>query len=238
MTGATPDAAQARAARLAGAMYLIGMAAAIFGESFVRGSLIVSGDATQTAENIIRSEQLFRISVATDLFTYASVVVLTWALYVLLRPVNRDLIFLAVFFRIAEVATHFVATLNNLVALRYLSGAEYLANLEASQLHTLARVAVSAQGTGLNIGFVLTGLGSTVFAYLLLKSRYVPRPLAAWGVFSSLLLATYAMSVVVSPTVGDYWFVAMAPMGVYEITLGFWLLLKGAAINSSSASAA
>lgn len=218
-------------------MYLIGMATGIFGESFVRGSLIVAGDATQTAQNIIRSEQLFRISIATDLFTYASVVVLTWALFVLLRPVRRDLVFLAVFFRIAEVATHFVATLNSLVALRYLSGAKYLADLEASQLHTLARVAVGAQGEGVNMGFILLGLGSTVFAYLLLKSRYVPGPLAAWGVFASLLLATYAMSVVVFPAVEDYWVVAMAPMGVYEITLGFWLLLKGAAITPSSTSA-
>ncbi|NIT67682.1 MAG: DUF4386 family protein [Gemmatimonadetes bacterium] len=219
-------------------MYLIGMATGIFGESFVRGSLIVAGDATQTAQNIIRSEPLFRISIATDLFAYTSVVVLTWALFVLLRPVNRDLVFLAVLFRIAEVATHFVATLNSLVVLRYLSGGEYLASLDANQLHTLARVAVSAQGAGLNTGFILTGLGSTVFAYLLLKSGYVPKPLAAWGVFSSLLLATYAMSVVVSPAVGKYWVVAMAPMGVYEITLGFWLLLRGAAITSSSVSAA
>jgi Domain of unknown function (DUF4386) len=103
MTDATPEAAQARAARLAGAMYLIAMATAIFGESFVRGSLIVRGDATKTAENIIGSERLFRVGIAADLATFTGVVVLIWALYVLLRPVHRNLAVLAVFLRLSEV---------------------------------------------------------------------------------------------------------------------------------------
>jgi hypothetical protein len=36
---------------------------------------------------------------------------------------------------------------------------------------------------------VFFGLGSTVFAYLWFKSRYIPRWLAALGIFSSLLVA-------------------------------------------------
>ncbi len=238
MTNNTKEAAQARAARLAGAMYIITMATAIFGESFVRGSLIVRGDATQTAQNIIGSERLFRISVATDLVTFTGVVVLVWALYVLLRPVDRNLALLAVFLRLVEVAIVYVATLFSLVALVLLSGADYLKTFDASQLHSLARVAISAQGTGLNLGFVLLGLGSTVFAYLLLRSGYVPKALAAWGVFSSLLLTASAISYIVFPAVGPFQLYTMVPMGIYEVTLGLWLLLKGANIQSSSASTA
>ena len=238
MTNTTTETAQARAARLAGAMYLITMATAIFGESFVRGSLFVSGDAVQTAQNIIESERLFRISIATDLFTYTGVVVLIWALYVLLRPVDRNLALLAVLMRLAEVAILYVATLGSSVALVLLSGADYLQTFDASQLHSLARVALIAQGAGVDLGFVLLGLGSAVFAYLLLRSGYVPKALAAWGVFASLLLTTAAVSIIVFPAVvSPFYFPSMAPMGIYEITLGFWLLLKGANIRSSSASA-
>jgi uncharacterized protein DUF4386 len=238
MTDATSEAVQARAARLAGAMYLIIMVTAIFGESFVRSSLIVRGDATQTAQNIIGSERLFRIGIAADLATFTGVVVLIWALYVLLRPVGRNLALLAVFLRLAEVAIHYVATLFGLVALVFLSGADYLNTFDASQLYTLARVAISAQGAGLNLGFALLGLGSTAFAYLLLRSGYVPKALAAWGMFSSLLLTTSAVSFIVFPAMGRFGIAAMAPMGIYEVTLGFWLLLKGANIRSISASAA
>jgi hypothetical protein len=235
MTNTAPEVAQARAAKLAGAMYLASMATGIFGESFVRGSLIVRGDATQTAEHILGSERLFRIGIATDLAAFTGVVVLTWALYVLLRPVNRDLALLAVLLRLSEVAIHYVATLFSLIALALLSGVDYLNTFEAKQLHTLARVALSAQGAGLNVGFVLLGLGSAVFAYLLLRSGYVPRVLAAWGVFSSLLLATSAVAFVVFPAVGPFRLGAMVPMFIYEVTLGLWLLLKGANISTSSA---
>ena len=239
MTNANPEAAQARAARLAGAIYLITMATAIFGETFVRGTLFVSGDATQTAQNIIESEQLFRISIATDLITFTGVVVLIWSLYVLLRPVDRNLALLAVLLRLVEVAIHYVAILGSVVALKLLSGADYLQTFDGSQLHSLARLAVSAQGAGVNLGFVLLGLGSTVFAYLLLRSGYVPKALAGLGIFASLLLATAAVSIIVFPAVArPFYLPAMAPMGIYEITLGFWLLIKGANLQSNSASSA
>lgn len=239
MTHATAEAAQARAARIAGSMYLIGMATGIFGEAFVRGSLIVSGNVTRTAQNIIGSELLYRIGIATDLFTFASVVVLTWALYVLLRPVNKDLVLLAVFFRVAEVATHFVVTLNSLVALRLLTGADPQATFETSQLHTLARVAIGTQADGVSMGFILLGLGSTVFAYLLLESRYVPRALAIWGVFSSLLISAAAFWDIVFPSTAEIPLLSSyAAMFIYEVTLGSWLLLKGANIRSTSASVA
>jgi Domain of unknown function (DUF4386) len=238
MTNTIPDAAQAKAARLAGAMYLITMATAIFGQSFVRGSLLVRGDATQTAQNIIGSERLFRVGIAADIVTFTGVGVLIWALYVLLRPVGRNLALLAVLLRLVEVAIHYVATLFSLGALILLSGAGYLTTFDAGQLHSLFRVALSVQGAGLNLGFVLLGLGSAVFAYLLWRSRYVPKALAAWGVFSSLLLMTSAITVIVFPAVGPFVVAAMVPMFIYEVGLGSWLLLKGARIELGPGGAA
>ena len=237
MTSTTAEVAQTRAARIAGTMYLITMATAIFGQSFVRGSLLVRGDAAQTAQNIIGSERLFRIGIATDIVTFTGVVVLTWALYILLRPAGRNLALLAVLLRLVEVATHYVALLFSLGVLVLLSGADYLTTFDAGQLHSLARAALSAQGAGLNLGFVPLGLGSAVFAYLLWKSSYVPKALAAWGVFASLLLATSAITVILFPAVGSFVLVAMIPMFIYEVALGFWLLLKGARVAPNLASA-
>jgi hypothetical protein len=68
-----------------------------------------------------------------------------------------------------------------------------------------------------------------VFAYLLLRSRYVPRVLAGWGMFASLLFTIYNLTIIVFPeTVETLMYVALAPMGFYEIPLGFWLLIRGA----------
>ena len=228
MTLRTIEPAQRTAAKVAGFLYLFQMATAIFGESYVRGQLIVRGDATRTAQNIIGAERLFRLSIAGDLVTYTTVIVLIWALYVVVRPVDKNLALLAVLFRLAENAVLCVATVNSLVALRLLSGADYLKSFEASQLHSLARLALTAQGLGMNVAFILLGLGSTVFAYLLLKSRYVPKALAAWGIFSSLVLAIVTWAIMVLPRLGDVMGLAyMAPMGIYEVGLGLWLLVKG-----------
>ena len=125
----TPE--QRSAARIVGFLYVIQMAVAVFGESFVRGRLIVA-DAAKTAENIVASERLFRLSIAGDLFVYAGVLVLTWGLYVVLRPVNRNLALLAAFFRLVETAVLCAATVSSLVMIKLLSRTEDLNALEAS----------------------------------------------------------------------------------------------------------
>lgn len=222
---ATP--AQHTAAKIIGIIYPIQMATGIFGEVFVRSQLIVRGDATRTAENIMASEQLFRFSIAGDLITYILVMVLTWALYVLLRPVNRYLALLGAFFRLSELAVLCLATVNSLVVLRLLSGAAYLKTFDVMQLHSFVMLAYHTQGLAMSVGFILLGLGSAVFAYLLLRSRYVPKALAALGIFSSLLLAIGSLAIIVFPGLGVIGMSYMMPMGLYEVGLGFWLLLKG-----------
>lgn len=228
MTPHTIEPEQRTAARVVGFLYLFQMATAVFGDSYVRGQLVVRGDATATAQNITGSEQLFRLSIAGDLITYAGVLVLVLALYVLVRPVNKHVALLAVSFRVAETAVLCVATLGSLVALKLLSGAEYLKTFEPGQLHSLALLVISAQGLAMLVGFILLGLGSTVFSWLQLKSGYVPKAIAAWGIFASLLLAIVTLTTFVFPALGATLGLAyMMPMGIYEVGLGLWLLIKG-----------
>jgi len=237
MANVTQEAAQARTARFAGAMYLIQMATGVFTQLYARGSLIVRGDPSQTAQNIIDSERLFRIGIASDLACYTAVLLATWALYVLLRSVDRNLALLAVLLRLIELAIHFNVTTNSLTVLRLLSGDEYLKSIDISQLQSLAQLALGVQAAGMNMGFIPLGLGSAVFAYLFFQSQYIPRVLAGWGVFSSLLLAAYALSIILYPKAGALQLVPMLPMGIYEVTLGFWLLLRGAKLKSFATSA-
>ena len=230
----TPDApthaitpAQHTAAKIIGILYPIQMATGIFGEVFARGRLIVRGDPARTAQNIIDGETLFRLSIVADLVTYILVMVLTWALYVLLRPVNRHLALLGAFFRLSELAVLCIATVNSLVILRLLGGAAYLKTFEAGQLHSLVMLAYTTQGLGMSVGFILLGLGSAIFAYLLLRSHYVPQALATFGIFSALLLALGTLTIILVPRLGAIGMAYMMPMGLYEVGLGLWLLIKG-----------
>ncbi len=216
---------QHTAAKVVGFLYLFTMATSIFA-FYLRGQMVV-GDAVQTARNIAASERLFRIATVTDLITDAGVVILVWALYVVLKPINRNVALLAAFLRLVETSIGGVTILNAFVALRLLSGAAYLQAVDTSQLQALARVFINAQGTGLQIAFVFLGLGSTVFSYLWFKSHYIPRSLAALGIFGSLVLTIVTLAIMVFPGLGAVGLAYMMPMGIYEVTLGFWLLVKG-----------
>ncbi len=226
MTESTPST-PLRIARLAGAMYLIQITTGTFSELVARSPFVVGDDAAQTAHNIMSSEQLFRIGIASDLLTYSAVLIATWALYVLLRPVSRNLALLALFFRLIELSIHFNVTLNSLAVLRLLGGAEYLGNIDPALLAALAQHALGVQGEGLRVGFIPLGLGSALFAYLMFKSRCVPRVLAGFGVCASLLLSAFVLVTIVHSDARQMLYIPMLPMGIYEISLGFWLLFRG-----------
>jgi hypothetical protein len=222
------EPAQRTAAKVAGFLYLFTMVTANFAEFYARGRLIAGGDAAQTAKNIAASERLFRLGTVSNLITFASVVILVVALYVALKPINRNVALLAAFWRIAECSIFALITLNDFVVLRLLSGADYLRAFDTQQLQALAYMFVGVHDAGYLIGLVFFGLGSTVFAYLWFKSRYIPRVLAAWGIFSSLLVAIVTLAIMVFPGLAEVMIpVYFAPIFVFEVGLGLWLLIKG-----------
>ena len=221
------EPAQHTAAKIAGFLYLFTNATAILGYC-LRGPLLVQGDPGQTARNIAASERLYRVSLVSDLLTVACVLIMVLALYVVLKPINRNVALLAVFWRLAENFILAVITLSAFAALALLNGANHFPAFDAKQLQALVyTLALGVHGAGFNIGFVFLGLGSTVFSYLWFKSRYIPRALAAWGVFSSLVMAIVTLAVMVFPSLSALGLTYMMPMGTYEIVLGLWLLIKG-----------
>src|SRR3982751_45354 len=78
-----------RAARQAGAIYL---SLAIFGPFaliYVPNKLVVRGNATATANNVVSHETLFRIAIVADLISVVLFIFAGMALYRLLNGVNK-----------------------------------------------------------------------------------------------------------------------------------------------------
>ena len=226
MTLRTIEPAQHTAAKVAGFLYLFTMVTSIFA-FYARGRLIVGGDAVQTAGNIAASERLFRVATISDLIMVAGVVMLVWALYVVLKPINKNVALLAAFWRLAECSILAVTTLNAFAAVALLSGDDYLRAVDTQQLQALVYTFLRVHGAGFQIAFVFLGLGSTVFSYLWFKSRYIPRALAALGIFGSLVLAIVTLAIMVFPGLSAVGLACMVPMFFYEVGLGLWLLVKG-----------
>jgi hypothetical protein len=220
------EPSQQTAARVAGLLYLLTNITAMFG-FYARVHPIVSGDAARTATNIVAAERLFRIGVVMELITVAGVIILIVALYSILKDVNPILALVALTWRIAENVILAMITLIEFAVLVLLSGADFLRAVDAHQLQALAYALLRVDGAGFNVGFVFLGLGSTLFSYLWFQSRYIPRVIAAWGMFASSVMAIVTLAIMVFPALSALGLTYMAPMGIYEFTLGFWLLVKG-----------
>jgi hypothetical protein len=229
MTISTIDNSQRTAAKVAGFSLLFSMAIVVFANYALLNPLMVRGNAAETARNIMAHETQFRVAVICFLTYSASVVVLLAALYVILKPINQGLALVGALFRLVFALMWLLSTLNMLGALRLLDSAPYLQVFEADRLQVLARLSVAATFDDYYIGLPFFGLAATVCAYLWLKSNYIPKGLAFFGLISSLWCVICAFVYLVFPgfakPVNPYWF--DSPMAIFEMVLSFWLLFKG-----------
>jgi hypothetical protein len=223
------DHSQRNAGKLAGLSYLLSFAAVVFAQFRVQDRLIVHSSTAETARNILAHERFFRLGIACDLLYSVGTVVLLVALYVILRPVNRGLALFAAFGRLVYAVMWVLMTLNLLDALRLLRRADYLQSGDAAAWQGLAAYYLRARFDQYYVGLLFCGLASTVCGYLWLKARYIPRPLAAFGVVSSAFCVTCTVVFLISPdfanVVNLWWF--DTPMGIFDLTTSFWLLFIG-----------
>ena len=229
MTISTIDDSQRTAAKVAGFSGLFAVAIVVFANYALLNPLIVPGNAAETARNLAAHETQVRV-IATCFLTYsASVIVLLAALYVIFRPVNQGLALTGALFRLVFALLWLLTTLNMLSALRLLGSAGYLQVFEADRLQALARLHIGANFDDYYVGLPFFGLAATVCAYLWLKSNYIPKGLAVFGVISSAWCVICAFVFLIFPhfntIVNDYWF--DSPMAIFEMVLSFWLLFKG-----------
>jgi len=229
MTRSTIDNSQRTAAKVAGISGLFAFAVVVFANYVLLNPLIVPGNAAETARNIVAHQIQFRVTLICFLTYSASVVVLLAALYVILKPVNQGLALAGALFRLVFAILWLLSTLNMLGALRLLGSASYLQIFEADRLQVLARLYVAATFDDYYVGLPFFGLAATVCAYLWLKSKYIPKGLAVFGVISSAWCVICAFVFLIFPhfdkIVNDYLF--DSPMAIFELILSFWLLFKG-----------
>jgi hypothetical protein len=162
-------------ARVGGVLYLITIVIGIFNEAFVKGRIEVAGDAMATAANLRAMESLWRIGIAGQIVMTICTVALTLILYVLLRPVRKNLALLATFFSLIATAADAAHLVGLVEALLPLGSAAYLKAFTPEQLAAMASLALKSHAIGYGIGLLLFGPFFLVSGYLIVKSTYFPR---------------------------------------------------------------
>lgn len=210
-------------ARVAGLMYLAIIGIGLFGEAFVRGSLVVSGDAAATASNILGSRQLWRAGLSMDLLMHVLDVPLIVFFYLLLRQVNQPLALLATVFNIVQTSVLAINKLTLIAALSLLESKALATSLIDGQ--ALAMVAIGLHGYGFAIGLVFFGFTCIVRGYLIFKSGYMPRALGWLLGLAGVGYLVNSFALLLSPSLASMLFPAvLLPAFVGELALTLWLL--------------
>ena len=215
-------------ARIAGVLYLIIIVAASFAEFFVRGRLVVGGDAAATATNILAHEPLYRLGAAAVLIYLPCDTAVALIFYELLKPVRRSLSLLAAFFRLIMVAILGVNLLNHFAPLVLLKGGPFLTAFKTDQLQALALGSVKLYAQVFFIAMVFFGFQCLLIGCLIVRSTFLPRIL---GVLLAIGGSSYVISsfaTFLAPAFGaglSPFIIPAALLGEGSLTL--WLLVKG-----------
>src|SRR5919108_5304128 len=137
-----------KTARTAGAIYLSMVVTAPFTLIYVPNKLIVYGDASATANNVLAHEAMFRLAIVGDLLTHVIFISLGIALYRLLSSVNKTWAMLMVVFVSVSAAVGFLDTLNNVAALILFRGGDFLAVFDKAQLNALGYLFIRLHSQG------------------------------------------------------------------------------------------
>jgi hypothetical protein len=231
MTGLIAETSPRRAARIAGFANLIVFVLAIFANFFVVEGLIEPGDAAATAANIMDSEGLFRSGLVAFTVVFVLDLVITWALYVFFKTVNRDLSMLAALFRLVYTVLLGVALIGFFLVLQLVSGAGYLSVFESGQLDAQVMLSLDVFNYGWLIGLVCFGVHLILLGYLILKSGFIPRVL---GILLILAGAGYVIDTFANALLANYddyatvfLLIVAVPSVVGELAFTIWLLWRG-----------
>jgi hypothetical protein len=222
------DTSPRQLARIAGALYLINILGGAFAIGFVPATLVVSGDAAATAHNIQAHELLYRLGLAAHVVVTVTNVPLAVIFYELFRVVNARLALLDACFILVATAIEAAGLLNQFAPLALLGSGPYASALPSAQLQALAYLPLDVSGIGYSIHTVFFAFDILCMAYLVLRSRFVPRAIGVLLAIDGLAYLGYSFTNVIVPAFAAQlvpWIQLPAPIA--EGALCLWLLVVG-----------
>jgi len=221
-----------KAARVAGAVYLSMVFTAPFSLIYVPNKLIVRGDATATASNILAHETLFRLSILADLVSQVIFICLAIALYRLLRDVSRPWAGLMVGFVLVSASVCFLNVLNDVAALILFKGADFLSVFDKPQRDALGMLFLRLHSYGIFIAEMFWGLWLFPFGLLVFRSGFLPRFIGVWLMINCFGYVALSVIALFFQPYYNTAFKLLQPVLLGELAIMLWLLIKGAKVQA------
>jgi hypothetical protein len=216
--------------RLAGLLWFLSTPTGGLGLFYMRTYLIVPGDASATAGNLIASEFLFRAAIVSTLLSQVFLLFLGLTLFHLFKEVNRWLATLLLASAMLTVGIAVVNTLNHFGALLVLSQADFLKVFSTDQLNAMALFFLRlANSFGQGLLEIFWAPFYFSIGLLIIRSGFLPK------IFGMLVImgAGFALNVFEKFLLPQFYPAVFTQFAMLGGALGgiptiFWLLIKGA----------
>jgi Domain of unknown function (DUF4386) len=221
-------ATMVRQAWIAGLCYLLVIAGGLYAEVFVRGSLLVPGDAAATARAIAANEALWRSGVAVHLLYLVPAIVMNVLICGLFKPVEPTLARLALVFSVAGVMIEAASLLQLYVPVAMIEESGALTALGEGQRQAWSYLAIGLFDTGFGFALLFFAGFCVLIGTLILRSRLIPHVIGALMILAGLCYVANTLALLLSPALSDRLVPGiLLPVGLAELTLALWLTVKG-----------
>jgi Domain of unknown function (DUF4386) len=224
--------APAKVARITGGFYLAYILASVLATMLGQIGL---GTASQVYQAMMTNEGSFRLALVVALTSGFLFLMVAWGLYVLLRPVNRNLALLFLLLNAVGVAIQGASMLSLVSALLQGDAASHMQAYSAAQLEGLASLSINAY----KLGFVTAQLFFATWlfplGYLVYKSGILPRFLGVLLALDGIAVVIWFLQALLLPDYPAIRTPGLAVSFVAELGLGLWLLVKGVRVVESEA---
>lgn len=223
-----------KTARIAGAIYLSMVITGPFALIYVPNKLIVPGNAAATAGNFLAHETMFRLAILADLIGSAVFICLGIALYKLLSGISKTWAALMVAFVLVSAAVGFFNTLNNVAALTFFRGPDFLAVFDKPQRDALGMLFIRLHSQGIFMNELFWGLWLFPFGLLVFRSGFLPRFIGVWLMINCFGYVALSITALFFPSYYEAAFTWAQPILFGELAIMLWLLIKGAKVSTPS----
>jgi hypothetical protein len=213
-----------KTARIAGFLYFMYIVTSFIANIFGR---FVFVDAPVTVNHIMAHESQFRIGFVISLFSYVLFLLAAWYLFVLLKPVNKNMALLFLLLNLGGFAILVLSHLNLFSSLLLLSGADYLKVFQPDQLQAQAILFVNLYKTGSTVAQIPYGIWLFPLGYLVFKSGFLPKILGILLIADCFGLLIYVCQRFLLPGYVVISYPCLVVSFIAEISLSLWLFIKG-----------
>lgn len=213
-------------ARVAGLLYILSSLFGMVRLIYVPNLLFVHGNAAATASNIAGHELLFRFGIVSYLLCNALWIFVMLALYQLLKGVDQALAALMVILSLMVTPISFVNIANDIAALLFARGADFLSVFDKAQREALVMLFLNLHHQ-LDLAWELLGVSFIPFGLLVYRSRFLPRLLGVWLMIASFAYMALSFTGLLFPGYEDKVIRFAQPVLFAEVALMLWLAIMG-----------